>query len=87
MESYMVKSGYVIREIADEYLAVPVGSGADIVVLNPVSKMLWECMQTPKTVDELVKAVVDEYGIGEAQAKEDIIAFIESLKKGNLIAE
>ncbi len=87
MESYMVKSGYVIREIADEYLAVPVGSGADIVVLNPVSKMLWECMQTPKTVDELVKAVVDEYGIGEAQAKEDIIAFIESLKKSNLIAE
>lgn len=87
MESYMVKSGYVIREIADEYLAVPVGSGADIVVLNPVSKMLWECMQTPKTVDELVKAVVDEYAIGEAQAKEDIIAFIESLKNGNLIAE
>lgn len=83
----MVKSGYVLREIANEFLAVPVGTGGDIVVLNPVSKLLWESLQTPKTVEELVSAVKAEYDVEEAVAKEDILDFLESLKSNNLIAE
>ena len=56
MESYKVKPGYVLREIAEEYLAVPVGTGGEIVILNPVSKLLWERMQAPQTLDELTAA-------------------------------
>lgn len=87
MEGYKVKSGYVLREIADEFLAVPIGTGGDIVILNPVSKLLWECLQAPKTIDELVSAVKAEFDVEEAVAKEDIVAFLESLKSNNLIEE
>lgn len=53
MESYKVKPGYVLREIAEEYLAVPVGTGGEIVILTPVSKLLWERMAGAATLDEL----------------------------------
>ena len=85
MESYKVKPGYVLREIAEEYLAVPVGTGGEIVILNPVSKLLWERMQAPQTLDELTAAVTDE--VDPAEARNDILAFLTNLKNSNLLAE
>ena len=87
MESYKVKPGYVLREIADEYLAVPVGTGGEIVILNPVSKLLWERMQESQTLDELTAAVTDEYEVDPAEARNDILAFLTNLKNSNLLAE
>ena len=84
---YSVKSGYIIREIAGEYLAVPVCSdgGSHIVVLNPVSRFLWEHMQQQTTVEQLVSAVIGEYGISADEAEADIIDFINQLKESNLL--
>lgn len=87
MESYKVKPGYVLREIADEYLAVPVGTGGEIVILNPVSKLLWERMQASQTLDELTAAVTDEYEVDPVEARNDILAFLTNLKNSNLLAE
>ena len=87
MESYKVKPGYVLREIAEEYLAVPVGTGSEIVILNTVSKLLWERMQAPQTLDELTAAVTDEYEIDPDEARNDILAFLTNLKNSNLLAE
>lgn len=84
---YSVRPGYIIREIAGEYLAVPVCSdgGSHIVILNPVSKFLWERMQEKTTVEQLVCAVVDEYGISADEAESDINDFINQLKESNLL--
>lgn len=87
MESYKVKPGYVLREIAQEYLAVPIGTGGEIVILNPVSKLLWEHLQAPQTLDELTDAVTEQYDVDAAQAREDILAFLNNLKSSNLLAE
>lgn len=87
MESYKVKPGYVLREIAQEYLAVPIGTGGEIVILNPVSKLLWERLQAPQTLDELTDAVTEQYDVDSAQAREDILAFLNNLKSSNLLAE
>lgn len=87
MESYKVKPGYVLREIAQEYLAVPIGTGGEIVILNPVSKLLWERLQAPQTLDELTDAVTEQYDVDAAQAREDILAFLNNLKSSNLLAE
>ena len=56
-KKYVIKQGYVTREIAGEYIAVPVDSscGTGIVILNPVSKFLWEELREEKTFDELLE--------------------------------
>ena len=50
-ELYSIKQGYVLREIADEYLAVPINSGtasSQLITLNPVSALLWKQLQNEK---------------------------------------
>lgn len=86
MERYSVKKEYVLREIAGEYLAVPTEGGGEIVILNPVSRLLWEAMEkAPQTVDDLTALVCNDFEIDPATARNDIIEFLDNLKKNNLI--
>lgn len=84
---YCIKTGYVVREIAGECLAVPVDAscGAHIVILNPVSKFLWEQLATEKSFEELLKAVLDNYNVAESEAKNDLVEFLIQLEEKNLL--
>lgn len=86
-KKYSVKQGFILREIAGEFIAVPVDSscGNNIVVLNPVSKFLWEEMQSEKTFDELVEAMLREYGIDRKEAETDLKEFLDRLEESGLI--
>lgn len=87
-EKFRIKPGYLMREIAGEYIAVPTdaenGSG-HIIILNIVSKLLWEELKTEKTLDELVKAVTSEFEVSPEEAAEDIADFIKQLKENGLL--
>lgn len=86
-KKYSIKQGFILREIAGEFIAVPVDSscGNNIVVLNPVSKFLWEEMQSEKNFDELVDAMLKEYGIERAEAEADLKDFLTQLEESGLI--
>ncbi|MBQ8183150.1 MAG: PqqD family protein [Clostridia bacterium] len=87
-KKYRLKPGYVLREIAGEHLAIPVTAenSTDIVVLNPVSALLWEALETEKTIEELAQIVCNNFDIDRDEAKTDITEFIESLvEKGVVI--
>lgn len=88
---YCVKSGYVLREMEGEYLAIPVSlqdeTESRIAVLSPVAKFLWEQLQQEKTIAELVEAVTDTYEVSEEEAEKDIQEFIERLQENKLISE
>lgn len=86
MERYSVKKEYVLREIAGEYLAVPTEGGGEIVILDPVSRLLWQKMQSaPQTLDDLTKAVTEAFEVQEPTARQDIKEFLTGLQKNNLI--
>ena len=86
-KKYSIKQGFILREIAGEFIAVPVDSscGNNIVVLNPVSKFLWKEMQSEKNFDELVDAILKEYGIERAEAEADLKDFLTQLEESGLI--
>ncbi len=87
-ETFKIKSGYVSREIAGELLAIPVApelESANIVILNAVSGLLWEKLQSECTLPELVKAVTEEFTVDEATAESDIKEFLEMLKESNML--
>lgn len=88
METFKIKPGYVSREIAGEFLAIPVAPELDsssIVILNPVSGLLWEKLQGDCTLPQLVKAVTEEFAIDEATAESDIKEFLQMLKESNML--
>lgn len=88
METFKIKSGYVSREVAGEFLAIPVDPAVDssnIVILNPVSGLLWEKLQSECTLLQLVKAVTEEFAIDDATAESDIKEFLQMLKESNML--
>ena len=84
---FSVKQGFIVREIAGEFLAVPVDSscGANIVVLNPVSKFLWEELKEEKSFDELLKAILSNYTVTESEAEEDLKEFLMQMLESGLL--
>ena len=80
-KKYCLKPGYVLREIAGEHLAIPVTAenSSDIVVLNPVSAILWKELETEKTIDELAEIICNNFEISKEEATADIVEFLESL--------
>ncbi len=86
-KTYRLKPGYVLREIAGEHLAIPVTAenSSDIVVLNPVSAILWNELETEKTIDELADKICSSFDISREEATADIKEFIESLISANVI--
>ena len=86
-KTYRIKPGYVLREIAGEHLAIPVTAenSSDIVVLNPVSAILWNELETEKTIDELADKICSSFEISREEATADIKEFVESLVAAGVI--
>ena len=86
-KKYSIKQGYVVREIAGEFIAVPVDSscGTNIIILNPVSKFLWEELKTEKSFDELLDAMLKNYSVSKEEAESDLKEFLMQLVGNNLL--
>lgn len=82
---------YALREIAGEVLAIPVGDTAltlnGMIILNPVSKVIWECLETGADRDTILSAIMDRFDVAETVAKEDLESFLCELDKQKLITE
>ena len=85
---FTVKQGFVVREIAGEFIAVPVDSscGANIVILNPVSKFLWEQLRSEKSFEELLDAMLANYTVSKEEAEADLKDFLHQLEESNLLS-
>ena len=86
-KKYNIKQGYIVREIAGEYIAVPIDSscGKSIVVLNPVSYLLWQELQSEKTFDELLDSILKNYDISKEEAEKDLKDFLLQLDENGLV--
>ena len=87
-ETFKIKSGYVLREIEGEFLAIPFApklNSANIIILNPVSGLLWEKLQSECTLSQLVEAVIGNFKIDAETAQGDIEEFLHVLKENNML--
>lgn len=91
VNSYQAKDGFIAREIAGEMLLVPTGTRTQefngMICLNETGIFLWEAIQTPKTVDELVEILIKEFETTVEEAKSDILDFIKCALDNQLIFE
>lgn len=87
---YQAKDGFVKREVAGETLLVPVGETTrnfnGMVMLNETGTFLWEALQEPKTEDELVRAILDEFETDPETALSDTKEFINNGIQNELIS-
>lgn len=85
-----IKEGFILREVADNFVVVPVGKASvefkGLINLNSVGAYIWKCLENDTTIEEVVKKVVAEYEIDEHLAKTDVEAFVSKLKEASLLA-
>ena len=87
----VIRGDFVLRQIAGEYVLVPTGMAAldfgSLISTNGVGYFIWKQLQTPKTMDELVDAVVNEFDVDAGTARTDTEQFVEQLRKHRLVEE
>lgn len=83
--------GFIVRQIADQTLAIPTGESAralsGLVALNESGQFLFELLQTPRTEDQLVEAMLEAYEVDEASARADVADFLQILRQSRLLDE
>lgn len=89
--SYQVTSGYVVRQIADEFLLIPVKMQGNrepqLAIMNETGKFLWEQLQECRSIEDLIQAMAEEYQVSEKEALADILDFLKDLKERKLLQE
>jgi hypothetical protein len=86
-----IKSGFLVREIADTYIVVPVGERVidfkGIMTLNNTGYFLWKRLLEEISYDSLLAALLDEYEVDEATARKDIDEFLQSARESGVLEE
>ena len=78
-----IREGFVVKEIAGQYVVVALGAASKIfngiIMLNETGKFIWELMAEGIEKEDLLAKFMAEYNVSEAEAKEDIRVFIQTL--------
>lgn len=79
----------MLREIAGEYILIPVGEAAKklygIISLTESGKILWQMLEQECTENELVDALLEAYEVSQQTAESDVKKFLDKLEKENLL--
>jgi len=84
-----IKDGYILRNIADEWIIVPVGARLydfnGLMTVNETGAFLWKLLQEERTRDELINSLISEYDIDIETSYNDLKEFIDSLIDSGVI--
>lgn len=84
-----IEKEFILREIAGDYIIIPTGSTVlefnGLLTVNEVGVTLWNLLQKEVSMEDLVEAVVAEYEVEEAVAREDIQKFLDTLTENGIL--
>lgn len=84
-----VKSGFMLREIAGQWIIVPLGARVvefnGIMTLTESGAILWRLLEKGATQEEMLDALLKEYDVDAETAKRDITSFVDSAKSKKLL--
>lgn len=85
------KKGFMLRQTAGRNIVVAVGQASEefngLITLNETGAFLWKMLQEGTTYEDMLKALLDEYDVSEADAKAGMDAFLKSVRDADLIDE
>jgi coenzyme PQQ synthesis protein D (PqqD) len=76
----------VWRKIDNELVAVDMTASAYLSA-NQAGAMLWQMLAEGTTRAQLVKSLVDRFGVSSEQAQTDVDVFLRDLKNRELLSE
>ena len=82
---------FVVRQVMDNIVAIPVEQTAlrlnGMILLNDVSKIIWDHLAQGTNLESVVKAVTDAFDVSADEAQADISEFCDKLRDLQLLEE
>ncbi len=79
------ESSTAFRSVADEGCLVVVPSRATVEVLNPIGGKIFSMLDGTQTEDEIVRRVMEEFEVGQEQARRDLREFLSELRAKGMV--
>ena len=80
-----IKEGFMLRNVADNYVVVPMGKEAadfnGMITLNETGAFMWKCLEKGCTKDELVAKVLEEYEAEKEQVLQSVERFVKEIEE------
>jgi coenzyme PQQ synthesis protein D (PqqD) len=95
LPKYVRTDAMIPRRVAGETLLVPRAArsisaqrrGAELFVLNDSGDVLWSALETPRSVHDLARNLIETYDISTSQAAADVDVFVQSMLAIGAIAK
>ena len=86
---FKLKSGFIIRKIGEQVMAVPIGTQTTeihgMIALSESGELLWKALENGATIDVLTNILVENYDVDYALAENDVKTFIEQLNNQGVL--
>ena len=85
-----IKSDFTIQKVGNSYVAIAVGESSKtfrtMIKLNSTGAFLWNLLsEKDMTEEELVAALLNEYEVDEATAKNDVHRIVTALAENHIL--
>lgn len=84
-----INGEFILRQIADETILVPVGQTAlkfnGLITLTPVSGFIWRCLEQNMSRAQILEKLLLEYEVERATAESDLDEFLAGLIQWDLL--
>lgn len=84
-----IKDGFVLREVAGQIMVVATGEASrnfsGMIKLNETGRFVWEAVSAGYSVDGAARELAARYGIGLAQAREDVSELVAQMQAEGFI--
>lgn len=84
-----IKDGFILREVAGNYIVVAVGDAVKgfngVINLNETGAFLWKLLEKGCEKEDLLNALLEEYDVEKSVAESDVSAFITKLTEASLV--
>lgn len=86
-----VGNDYIFRQVAEEYLLIPVGEAAlkvkGLIGLSESGSLLYQKLQSGCTREDLITALLAEYDVSAEVAAADVDAFLNQMRRLGMLME
>lgn len=82
--TYKAPDNYSWRDVNNELVVLNLQSG-EYFTFNDVGRLIWLTLNDGKSVEDIAKAVVEQYSTAEEKAMADVKAFISNLLSEGLL--
>ena len=86
LDAVPARNPSAVFRIYDGEATVVLPDRAEVNVLNETGTLVWQQIDGRRSLREIVRVVVEEYGVAPEQAEQDVLELIGSLREHQMVS-